>query len=305
MKTKIRNITIILILAIIILFSKTVKAESKVEMQLTSSDTKLIAGQSVEVTLSITNIDAGNGIDAIVGKINYDENVFEEITDEELDGQNKWNVQIYNPNTRLFTISKSSKVNKNSDVLKITFKVKEGVTAENAKISISDIVVSGGSVATGGTGDIKVSETSITIKANQDTEENKGDNNQQENPEDNEQQGNQEGNNQQGSQEGNNQQENQGNNNQQGNQEGNNQQVNQGNNNQQVNQGSNNQQGNNGATTNKVETKNIANNNDTTKSTKILPKTGITKYLFICIIIIIIAGIIGYLKYKKISKEIK
>ena len=287
MKTKIRNITIILILAIIILFSKTVKAESKVEMQLTSSDTKLIAGQSVEITLSITNIDAGNGIDAIVGKINYDENVFEEITDEELDGQNKWNVQIYNPNTRLFTISKSSKVNKNSDVLKITFKVKEGVTAENAKISISDIVVSGGSVARGGTGDIKVSETSITIKANQDTEENKGDNNQQENPEDNEQQGNQEGNNQQGSQEGNNQQENQGNNNQQGNQEG------------------NNQQGNNGATTNKVETKNIANNNDTTKSTKILPKTGITKYLFICIIIIIIAGIIGYLKYKKISKEIK
>ena len=78
MKTKIRNITIILILAIIILFPKTVKAESKVEMQLTSSDTKLIAGQSVEVTLSITNIDAGNGIDAIVGKINYDENVFEE-----------------------------------------------------------------------------------------------------------------------------------------------------------------------------------------------------------------------------------
>ena len=48
----------------------------------------------------------------------------------------------------------------------------------------------------------------------------------------------------------------------------------------------------------------IQGNSDTTKAPSILPHTGAGKIIFVFIILVII-GIIGYIKYKNISKYVK
>lgn len=164
MRTKLKMVAILTLLLVFVTLSGVVNAETTVQMQLTSSS-KLQAGATVEVTLAITNINAGDGIDSFIGEIDYDEEVFEPITEDNFDGQNRWNLFTYNEETNLFTLSRSSYVNTNSDVLKVTLKVKEGVTKESAEVSIKDIFVSGGDVASGGTGDIAVDTVSVTIKA--------------------------------------------------------------------------------------------------------------------------------------------
>lgn len=272
MKIKLTSIAIILFILVILPLS-VVKAENSVSMQLTSNS-KLVAGQVVEVSFSITSIDAGEGVDAIVGRLNYDDNIFEEVTEDDFYGQNRWNVQIYNPSTKLFTLSKSSKVNSNCDVLKIKLKVKEGVNKDSTEISLSDIVTSGGIITSGGTGDIEVEDVKVTIEAEQNQGGNQGDNNQ----------GNQSGN------QGNDNQGNQGENNQ-GSQGG----TNQGENNQGTNnQGGNSQSGNTGNSSNSKV-------NGSQNSSK-LPKTGVDKYMPICITIFVIISVVSYLKFIKFKK---
>lgn len=162
MKTKLKQVTILTLLVVLVTLTGVVNAETVVQMQLTSSS-KLEAGATVEVTLAITNINAGEGIDSFIGEISYDEEVFEPVTEDSFDGQNHWNLFTYNEETKLFTLSRSSYVNNNSDVLKVTLKVKEGVTKQSAEVSIKDIFVSGG------TEDIEVNMVSVTIEVPQPT----------------------------------------------------------------------------------------------------------------------------------------
>ena len=101
MKKKLISISLMITLLITLSLS-VVNAETNVKMQITSSS-ELTAGGTVELILSITNIDAGDGIDAVVGKVNYDKNIFEEVTEENFEGQNRWNSPTFNTGTQLFT----------------------------------------------------------------------------------------------------------------------------------------------------------------------------------------------------------
>ena len=76
-----RSIKILLtVLLIMMCIVGTVNAAS-ITMEL-NSNSKLVAGDTVVVTLRIKNIDAGDGVDAISGNLVYDANVFETITDD-------------------------------------------------------------------------------------------------------------------------------------------------------------------------------------------------------------------------------
>lgn len=161
MKKYLRNLVALVILLIVICTVGTVNAAS-VSMSLTS-ESKLVAGETIEVTLKISGIDAGNGVDAIIGTLNYDKNVFEEVTDESFEGINKWNVMAYNKDTQIFTATRSAKVNMQSDILKITLRAKAAVTVNSSIIEIKDISTSGGDLASGGTGDITVQAVNVTI----------------------------------------------------------------------------------------------------------------------------------------------
>lgn len=161
MKRSIKSLIALTILFMIICVVGTVNAATA-SMSLTSNS-KLVEGQTVEVTLKITNIDAGDGIDAIQGTLNYDKNVFEEVTDENFEGINRWNIQGYSSESGIFTFLRSSKVNMQSDVLKITLRVKSAVVVNSSIIEIKELSASGGDIASGGTGDILVQAVNVTI----------------------------------------------------------------------------------------------------------------------------------------------
>lgn len=161
MKKTLKIVSVLLLLWTIISFASIVNAATA-QMALNSTS-KLKAGDTVEVTLRIANIQAGEGIDAIVATLDYDKNVFEQVLQENFTGMNQWSVNLYSTDTGIFTMTRSSKVNTTSDVLKIKLRAKSAVSANSTEIKLKDITASGGAVEDGGTGDIEVTEVKVNI----------------------------------------------------------------------------------------------------------------------------------------------
>lgn len=165
MKTKLKTLLTISIMALILVIS-TISNAASVGMTL-SSNSKLKAGDTVTVTMSLGNIDAGNGIDTITAELNYDKNVFETVETSNLIASNSW-TPTYASSTNMLTAVKNSKVTKGETVLTITLKVKSTLSVKSTTVTLKDIVVSGGRVQDGGTGDINVNNASVTINADSD-----------------------------------------------------------------------------------------------------------------------------------------
>lgn len=165
MKTKLKTLITVSIMALIVVIS-TISNAASVGMTL-SSNSKLKAGDTVTVTMSLGNIDAGNGIDTITAELNYDKNVFETVETSNLIASNSW-TPTYASSTNMLTVLKNSKVTKGETVLTITLKVKSTLSVKSTTVTLKDIVVSGGRVQDGGTGDINVNNTSVTINADSD-----------------------------------------------------------------------------------------------------------------------------------------
>ena len=165
MKTKLKTLLTVSIMALIVVIS-TISNAASVGMSLSSSS-KLKAGDTVTVTMSLGNIDAGNGIDTITAELNYDKNVFETVETSNLIASNSW-TPTYASSTNMLTVLKNSKVTKGETVLTITLKVKSTLSVKSTTVTLKDIVVSGGRVQDGGTGDINVNNASVTINADSD-----------------------------------------------------------------------------------------------------------------------------------------
>lgn len=165
MKTKLKTLLTVSIMALIVVIS-TISNAASVGMTL-SSNSKLKAGNTVTVTMSLGNIDAGNGIDTITAELNYDKNVFETVETSNLIASNSW-TPTYASSTNMLTAVKNSKVTKGETVLTITLKVKSTLSVKSTTVTLKDIVVSGGRVQDGGTGDINVNNASVTINADSD-----------------------------------------------------------------------------------------------------------------------------------------
>ena len=165
MKTKLKTLITVSIMALIVVIS-TISNAASVGMTL-SSNSKLKAGDTVTVTMSLGNIDAGNGIDTITAELNYDKNVFETVETSNLIASNSW-TPTYASSTNMLTVLKNSKVTKGETVLTITLKVKSTLSVKSTTVTLKDIVVSGGRVQDGGTGDISVNNASVTINADSD-----------------------------------------------------------------------------------------------------------------------------------------
>ena len=165
MKTKLKTLIKVSIMALIVVIS-TISNAASVGMTL-SSNSKLKAGDTVTVTMSLGNIDAGNGIDTITAELNYDKNVFETVETSNLIASNSW-TPTYASSTNMLTAVKNSKVTKGETVLTKTLKVKSTLRDKSTTVTLKDIVVSGGRVQDGGTGDINVNNASVTINADSD-----------------------------------------------------------------------------------------------------------------------------------------
>ena len=156
MKKTLRGIVLITILAIIISIANIANAFS-FGGTLTSND-KLVAGQEVKVTFSLNNIDMGDGIRSIkVGKVSVGSE-FEGISSSSFSSSSC--TPTYS-NGGLVLMA-GNPVTANGEVVTLTLKVKDGITANSAVVKFENIVASSGT----NTGDISIGTKTVTINAN-------------------------------------------------------------------------------------------------------------------------------------------
>ena len=136
-----------------------------VGMSLTSSS-KLKAGDTVTIKVNLTSINAGEGIDTLTAAINYDANVFEDITSSDLTASNDW-TPSYASSSKMLTLLKNSKVTAAETVLTIKLKVRDVINVNSTTVTLKEIVASGGRVTDNGTGDITVKDAAVTLSTEQ------------------------------------------------------------------------------------------------------------------------------------------
>lgn len=141
-KTILITISVILVILISLLSTRsTVNADTKFSATLTT-DKQTITNDMKEVTLYIK---IGNFIsDGILGyeaTLQYDENVFENV---KMEGLNGWNNPSYDNSTKKF-LSTSENAVGGTDIAKITLTLKDNLTAKNTTVAINNFTISDGS----------------------------------------------------------------------------------------------------------------------------------------------------------------
>lgn len=160
---KVKALVIMLVISLVLSIASVVNAFSTTGT-LTSSTTKLVEGETVTISFNLSNIDAGEGLQSMEATLDYDSNVFEALAATGVTGSNGWNV-TYEPTTKRVAgeLDSTAKMKTNGTIATITLKAKSTISVNSTTVKLSEIIVSGGSVATGGTGDIEVSDAMVTL----------------------------------------------------------------------------------------------------------------------------------------------
>lgn len=172
-KLKIKSCIALVIVLILITISTMVTAATGGDYSvgvLLNSNSKLKEGDTVTISLNLTSVNAGNGIDTITAAIEYDENVFEPIKKSNFVSED-WSPS-YSATSKMITLIKDSKVTAPETVATINLKVKSSISVESTTITLKEIIASGGRVADGGTGDITVNNAIVTLNKEKDADSN-------------------------------------------------------------------------------------------------------------------------------------
>ena len=281
---------------------QTLNSEIEVETQIVNQK------QEVSILLKLSNTEEINTYQA---KINYDENIWENLTESNFTVKGNWQELKYNKENKNFIVINKEGITEN-DILEIKLISKENIESKTTTISIENIIASDGN-----TEFVKDSiEHKIEIKLNNSNKDQQENQDQQENPKE-KPQDQQENQNQQENpkekpqdqQENQNQQENpkekpqdqQENQVQQENQKENTQEQDEEKTNKNVEEKQKEQEENlNKLTIKKQETENSINSTPL----KVLPKTGKSNIIPILITIVLILIIIILCKYKKLKNTI-
>lgn len=165
MKTNLKKALVVIMIAIMVISIGTLvnaaEGNYSVGMSLTSNS-KLKAGDTVKIDVKLNSISAGDGIDTIAGEFTFDKDVFETPATTDFVSNTSW-IPNYAASTNMITFMKNQKVTATETVVTINLKVKDMISVKSTKVTLGDIIVSGGTVDTGGTGDIEVKDISVTI----------------------------------------------------------------------------------------------------------------------------------------------
>lgn len=164
-KTIFSIITVVMLIAINTIALADTNYSAKMSLK---SDSKLKEGDTVTINVNLTNVNAGNGINTLTAQLDYDTNVFETLTTSDIKSSTNW-TPTFASQTNKMTALKNDKVTTDETVFSITLKVKTSISVDTTKVTIKNIVVSGGIVANGGTGDINVNDVSIIINKEKNT----------------------------------------------------------------------------------------------------------------------------------------
>lgn len=125
MKKMLLKVTVIALL-LVIMYSTIVNALS-FTVAMTPSSSNVNPSTEFTVVIKVANLDVGaNGINTLSGTLNYDEDVFEEINDSSIDGENGWSCS-YNVENKKVLLTKVPFVKREENVFRVTFKTKENI----------------------------------------------------------------------------------------------------------------------------------------------------------------------------------
>ena len=165
---------IFLVLALVVILGATsIKAANTFTTTLSANKTTVNKGEEVTITVGINNIDVGEyGINAIEAVLNYDTDVIEEITANDI-GQTDSISSSWDNDPRFnagkFVLA-GSPVTSQTNILNIKLKIRDDATARSTTISLTDILASNGIDA------ITSDNASITLSIGDNTGDNDGNN---------------------------------------------------------------------------------------------------------------------------------
>ena len=138
MKKKVLKIIIVAIM-LMLTYSTIVSALSFTATMVPSSTT-VAESKEFMITIKVSNLDVGqNGINALSGYLEYDKNIFEVISDTNIEGYGNWN-PTYNASNGKITLTTTSFVKAEESVFQVVFKTKTGVTGKKGTISFKNII---------------------------------------------------------------------------------------------------------------------------------------------------------------------
>lgn len=141
-------ISIIYIMIIMLISNSILVYANEHTLNINIDGNEHIQGEKIKIQVNIEDI---NDIYGIIGKIEYDEEVFENISNI----TTTWNDIQYNKNTKEFIILRNSTV-ENKQILEIELQIKENAKIGNTNITIKDIKASDSN------NDIEIEEVTIT-----------------------------------------------------------------------------------------------------------------------------------------------
>ncbi|MBR6034412.1 MAG: hypothetical protein IKP28_06845 [Clostridia bacterium] len=165
-------VTIILIIVLTALSLGNSFAASPFALKITADKTTVKQGDTVKLTVSLSNVTVEDGIGALTGVMKYDTEVFEKIEldetgmAEEIENAKGWESINYNDGSQsaadagifLTNTSSGMGVKKDAPVMYVTLKVRSTAKDGNTTITLSNIVGSDSNQ------DLEAQNTSINIK---------------------------------------------------------------------------------------------------------------------------------------------
>ena len=276
-------VSLIILLLVISLTSITKAANGSLTVRITPDASKAITDKEVYVTLSLTDF---NNVEttwpmAGQGTLEYDETIFEEVS---IEGLNGWSASI-NPSGVILLDTAS--VTDGDEIAKITLTIKDSATTFSTEINVNSFNLTNGDDGEGNK-NVNVENMNLTARVTVNDQSGSDDNTETpgtgtENPSNNENPGTTEP---PTDNENNPTDESQNNN--------------QGNNNENNNQENNNNSNNNGNSDDgKEEPNTIEKVEDLTVAKDKLPQTGTSYVIFGVIALVLMIGIIAFIRYKK------
>lgn len=163
-----KKILVILITLILMLIATNMEVKAVTDsynIGIITNKSTIEKGDSLEITLSLNDINVADGLGAYQATLEYDKNIFEYVS---IEGLNSWDTPIYNNGTFVTTTKTGENIKSGEYVAKITLKVKDNISGENTTIKIVNIT------ASTGTETISAKDVSknISIKGTNNTTEN-------------------------------------------------------------------------------------------------------------------------------------
>ena len=135
----------ILLLCVNLCFVPMVFASTNIKTSLVPERIELREGDSIKMTLSFDDFeDIKKGINAYKATLEYDQSIFEEITQSDFESKNNWEGLKYNLENGEFVSFRKVGTNFAENVVQFTLKVRKGVEATTTLVKIKDIVTSEG-----------------------------------------------------------------------------------------------------------------------------------------------------------------